>query len=160
MRANLELGSQPIEITAERVSADSVRNSVTFEGNVVARQGDVTMYSNRLWAEYSKEAGAIDRIEAEGNVRFVQEGREARAPRATFYNFEQRVVLSGGAELREGENTLLGETVTIFIRENRSVATGGEGGGRVKAVITPTGPKGCHCSYIRCSGRSLGMVAP
>jgi lipopolysaccharide export system protein LptA len=138
--ANLELGSQPIEITADRVSADSVRNSVTFEGNVVAQQGDVTMYSNRLWAEYSKEAGAIERIEAEGAVRFVQAGREARAPRATFYNFLQQVVLSGGADLREGENTLQGEMVTIYIRENRSVVTGGEEGGRVKAVITPKSP--------------------
>jgi len=132
-----ELGSRPIDVSADSLSADSARNTVTFEGNVVARQADVTLYADRIQADYSREAGAIDRIEAEGNVRFVQEGREARAPRATFYNFEQRVVLSGGAELREGENTLLGETVTIFIRENRSVATGGEGGGRVKAVITP-----------------------
>jgi lipopolysaccharide export system protein LptA len=137
--SNLGMGNRPIEITADRVSADSGRNSVTFEGSVVARQGDVTMYSNRLYAEYSKTAGAIERIEAEGNVRFIQAGREARAPKATFYNLEQRVLLSGGATLLEGENTLQGETLTIFLRENRSVVTGGDEGGRVKAVITPKG---------------------
>jgi len=137
--SNRELGNQPIEITADRVSADSVRNSVTFEGNVVARQGDVTMTSARLYAEYSKEVGAIERIEADGNVRFVQGGREAWAPKATFFNIEQRVVLSGGANLREGENSLQGETLTIYLRENRSVVTGGDRGGRVKAVITPKG---------------------
>jgi len=134
-----ELGGRPIEISADRVSADSVRNSVTFEGSVVARQGEMTLHSNRLFAEYSKEAGAIERIEAEGDVRFVQEGREARSARATFFNFEQRVVLSGGANLRQGENVLQGETLTIYLRENRSVVTGGEGGGRVKAVINPKG---------------------
>ena len=132
-----ELGSRPIDVTADRVSADSTRNTVAFEGNVVARQGDVTLHADRIQADYSREAGAIDRIEAEGNVRFVQEGREALSPRATLYNLEQRIVLSGGATLRQGQNTVQGETVTVFLRESRSVVTGGKDGGRVRAVINP-----------------------
>ena len=135
--SNRELGSRPIEISADRVSADSLRNTVTFEGNVVARQVDVTLYADRIQSEYSREAGAIDRIQAEGNVRIVQEGREARSTRATYYNLEQRVVLTGGATLQQGPNTLKGETLTIFLRENRSVVTGGKDGGRVQAVIIP-----------------------
>jgi lipopolysaccharide export system protein LptA len=134
-----DLGSRPIDITADRLSADSARNTVTFEGNVVARQADVTLYADRIQAGYSRESGSIDRIEAEGNVRFLQEGREARSARATFHNLEQRIVLSGGATLRQGQNTVKGETVTIFLRENRSVVTGGKDGGRVQAVINPKG---------------------
>jgi lipopolysaccharide export system protein LptA len=134
-----EMGSRPIDVTADSLSADSVRNTVTFEGNVVARQADVTLYADRIQTDYSREAGAIDRIEAVGNVRFVQEGREARSPRATFYNLEQRIVLTGGATLRQGQNTVQGETLTIFLRENRSVVTGGKEGGRVQAVINPKG---------------------
>ncbi|MGZ8460850.1 MAG: lipopolysaccharide transport periplasmic protein LptA [Candidatus Deferrimicrobiaceae bacterium] len=134
-----ELGSRPIDVTADRVSADSARNTVTFEGSVVARQADVTLHADRIRADYSREAGSIDRIEAEGNVLFVQEGREARSARATFYNLEQRIVLSGGATLRQGQNTVQGDTLTIFLRENRSVVTGGKDGGRVKAVINPKG---------------------
>jgi len=134
-----DLGSRPIDVTADRLSADSVRNTVTFEGSVVARQADVTLYADRIQADYSREAEAIDRIEAVGNVRFVQVGREARSPRATFYNLEQRIVLSGGATLRQGQNTVQGETLTIFLQENRSVVTGGKDGGRVRAVINPKG---------------------
>ena len=134
-----ELGSRPIDVVADRVSADSARNTVIFEGSVVARQADVTLHADRIQAEYSREAGAIDRIEAEGNVRFVQEGREARSARATFHNLEQRIVLSGRASLRQGENTVQGETLTIFLRENRSEVTGGKDGGRVRAVINPKG---------------------
>lgn len=133
-----ELGTLPIEITADRLSADSVRNSVTFEGNVLAKQGDVTMSSDRLFAEYSRVSGLIEKIVADGSVRVIQEGREARAAQAVFFNLEQRIVLSGGADLTQGANTLKGETVTIFLRENRSVVTGGEGG-RVRAVIQPKG---------------------
>jgi lipopolysaccharide export system protein LptA len=134
-----DLGSRPIDVSADRLSADSVRNTVTFEGNVVAQQADVTLYADRIVADYSRQAGAIDRIEAVGNVRFVQEGREARSPRAIFHNLEQRIVLSEGATLRQGQNTVEGETLTIFLRENRSVVTGGKDGGRVKAVINPKG---------------------
>ncbi|NJD62874.1 MAG: lipopolysaccharide transport periplasmic protein LptA [Deltaproteobacteria bacterium] len=133
-----DFGNRPIEITADRLSADSVKQSVSFEGNVIAKQGDVTLYADRLFAEYSRGAGAIEKIIAEGNVRVNQQDREARAARAVFYNLEQRIVLSGGADLVQGGNTLKGETVTIYLRENRSVITGGEGG-RVKAVIQPKG---------------------
>ena len=32
--------------------------------------------------------------------------------------------------------------------------------GKLKAVMTPTGPSGCHCSIMRCSGRSEAIVKP
>lgn len=133
-----ELGSRPIEISADRLLADSAKDTVTFEGNVVARQEDVVLSADRLFAEYSRDSRAIEKITAEGNVRVVQATKEARAARAVFYNLEQRIVLSGGSELVEGKNVLKGETVTLFLRENRSVVTGGEGG-RVKAVLHPSG---------------------
>lgn len=128
--------NRPIEITADRLSADSVKNSVAFEGNVVATQGDVTLSAERLFAEYSRASGVIEKIIAEGNVRVNQEDKEARAARAVFYNLEQRIVLSGGADLTQAGNTVKGEAVTIYLRENRSVVTGGEGG-RVRAIIHP-----------------------
>ena len=51
--------------------------------------------------------------------------KEGRADRAVFYNQEQRIVLSGGATMLQGENSLAGDNVTIYLRENRSVVTGG-----------------------------------
>jgi lipopolysaccharide export system protein LptA len=131
-------GSLPIEVTADRLDADSRMDSVTFQGNVTAVQGDVTLFADRLYAEYSRSSRAIETITAEGNVRMMQGDRRARAPRAVFHNLEQRIVLSGGVELIQGENTLRGDTVTIDLRENRSVLTGGEGG-RVRAIINPRG---------------------
>ncbi len=136
-----DLGDLPIEISADRLSADSVKNSVNFEGNVVAKQGDVTLHADHLFAEYTRSAGVIEKIVAEGNVRVTQEDREARAERGVFYNLERRIVLSGGAGLTQGGNTVKGETVTIYLRENRSVVTGGEGG-RVRAVIQPKSSPG------------------
>ncbi len=134
----IDFGKSPIDITADHLSADTAKESVTFEGNVVVTQVDVTLHADRVFAEYSREVKAIEKITAEGNVRVIQAGREARAARAVFYNLEQRIVLTGGADVTYGGNTLKGETMTIYIRENRSVVTGGEGG-RVRAVIQPKG---------------------
>ena len=131
-----EFGSRPIEITAARLLADSSRNSVTFEGDVIARQEDLTLYADRLFAEYAQASGAIEKIVADGNVRVVQGDREARSPHAVFHNLEQRLVMTGGADVTQGGNTLKGETVTVYLRENRSVVSGGDGG-RVRAVIQP-----------------------
>lgn len=134
-----EQGTLPIEITADRLSADNAKNSVTFEGAVHAKQGDVTLDADRIFAEYSRAAGAIEKIVADGNVRVSQTGRSATAARAVFYNLEQRIVLSGNTVLTQGENLLKGETLTIYLKENRSVVSGGEGGGRVTGVIYPKG---------------------
>lgn len=131
-------GSLPIEITADRLDADSRTDSVTFQGSVTAVQGDVTLSADRLVAAYTRSSRAVETITAEGNVRVVQGDRQARAPRAVFHNIERKIVLSGGVELIQGENTLRGDAVTIDLRENRSVLTGGEGG-RVRAVINPKG---------------------
>jgi len=136
-RADVQ-GNLPIEITADRLLADSVKETVTFEGNVRAKQGEVTLFSDRLFAEYQGTGRSVEKITAEGNVRVLHAGREARGERAVFYNQEQRIVLSGGAGLVQGEDSLKGDTVTIFLQENRSVVTGGEGG-RVRAVIHPRG---------------------
>ncbi len=133
-----DFGKTPIDITADHLSADNARETVTFEGNVVVKQDDVTLEADRVVAEYSRESRSVEKITADGHVRVVQGKREARAARAVFYNLEQRIVLSGGADLAYGENTLKGETMTLYLRENRSVVTGGEGG-RVRAVIQPKG---------------------
>lgn len=131
-----EWGSRPIEITAQRLLADGSKNSVTFEGEVIAKQDDLTLFADRLFAEYDQASGSIEKIVADGNVRVLQGDREARSPHAVFFNMEQRIVMSGGADVTQGGNTLKGDTVTVYILENRSVVSGGEGG-RVRAVIQP-----------------------
>ncbi len=32
--------------------------------------------------------------------------------------------------------------------------------GKLNALMTPTGPSGCHCSIMRCSKRSVTIVLP
>jgi lipopolysaccharide assembly outer membrane protein LptD (OstA) len=45
----------PIDITSDMVEADQKQNTVTFKGNVVAKQEDVTLYANTLLIIYDAD---------------------------------------------------------------------------------------------------------
>ncbi|MCL2102816.1 MAG: lipopolysaccharide transport periplasmic protein LptA [Syntrophorhabdaceae bacterium] len=132
-----DAGIQPIEVTADKLRADSGTGQVTFEGGVVAKQGDVTMFADILHAEYSRNTNMIERVDAEGNVRFLQEDKQVTSDKASLFNLEQRAVFSGRAILQQGGNTVHGETITVYMDENRAEVKGSEEGGRVKAVLIP-----------------------
>ena len=56
--------------------------------------------------------------------------------RAEYYDLEQRMVLIGDARVWQDDNVVTGETITIFLSQDRSVVQGGKQD-RVKAVFYP-----------------------
>ena len=102
--------------------------SLTFVGNAEARQGDVTIYADRLTVYYLEEEKEVDRVVAKGNVRIVQLNRVATGEKAIFHRLEGRMVLSGQPRVTEGDNYVEGHTITLFLNEKKSVVTGGQGG--------------------------------
>ncbi len=132
-----ELSRKPIVITAEELVAENRKRRVIFKGNVVAKQNGLTIWADKVMADYGDDGKTVAKIIAEGNVKVVQENlREARGDRAIFINEKQTIELQGNTEVVEGESRLMGERLIIYIAENRSVIAGGEEG-RVKAIINP-----------------------
>jgi lipopolysaccharide export system protein LptA len=127
---------EPVEITADRLEADDVAKSLVFIGHAVAKQGDVTINSDRLTIYYAAQGGDLDRIIAEGNVRIVQGERVATGNRAEYFRGEDRMVLSGSPRVAEGANSVQGSEIVLYLKENRSVVMGGQSG-RVNAVFQP-----------------------
>jgi lipopolysaccharide export system protein LptA len=126
----------PIDIVSDTVEANQKENTVTFKGNVVAKQEDTTLHANMLVIRYEAETKKLREIMAIGNVKIVQLDRRATGQKATFYQDENKVVLDGDAVVREGENEVRGERVIFYVNEERSVVEGGKGR-RVKTRITP-----------------------
>jgi lipopolysaccharide export system protein LptA len=124
----------PIDIISKSVEANQKESTFTFKGNVVAKQGDATLYTNTLLIIYDPNTKKMKEIVATGNVKIVQLERRATGQKATFYQEQNKVVLEGEAVLREGENIIRGERVTYYIDEERSVVEGD----RVHTTITPT----------------------
>jgi lipopolysaccharide export system protein LptA len=126
----------PIDITSDTVEADQKQNTVTFKGNVVAKQEDVTLYANTLVIIYDPDTKKLKEIIAIGNVKVVQLDRRATGQKATFDQDKNKVVLDGDAVVREGTNVIRGERITFYVEEERSVVEPGKGG-RVSTSITP-----------------------
>ncbi|MBI4254843.1 MAG: hypothetical protein HY616_07185 [Candidatus Rokubacteria bacterium] len=66
--------------------------------------------------------------------------RTATARRAEYFDLEQRVVLLGNARVWQEDNVVSGETITIYLSQDRSVVQGGKQE-RVKAVFYPRDEK-------------------
>jgi lipopolysaccharide export system protein LptA len=128
----------PVNISSDRLEADDQAHILVFSGNAVAVQGDVTVHADRLTIKYSGEQREIQQMTAEGHVRIVQGTRVATGDKATLYQADERIVLTGSPKVTDGDNSVRGEEITIFLNDKRSVVTGGTGG-RVNAVFTPKG---------------------
>ncbi len=129
----------PIDITSDTVEASQKQNMVTFKGNVVAKQEDITLYANMIVVHYSPDTKKLSRILATGNVRITQLDRRATGQKATFQQDENKVVLEGDAVLREGDNVIRGERVIYYVDEERSVVEGGKGGRVTTTISTKKG---------------------
>ncbi len=107
----------PIDITSDTVEEIRKQNTVTFKGNVVAKQEDTTLYANMLVIYYDPETKKLKEIVATGNVKIVQFERRATSQKAIFYQDENKVVLDGDAVVREGENVIRGERMIFYLDE-------------------------------------------
>ena len=124
----------PITIKSNELSADNKGKTAIFTGKVVAKQGDVTIFCDRMTVYYGAVQGDVDKIEADGTVRIVQENRTGFAAHAVYESKEGKVTLTGGSpKVMQGADTVSGEVITYYIDDDRSSVTGG----RVEATIHP-----------------------
>lgn len=112
---DLRESSQPIRIKSDGLEWDYKGHVVTFRGNVIANQEDVTLYSDRMVIYYDETSSDVTQIVAEGAVRIVQLDRRATGEKAVFHNAEKKIVLTGRPVVRQGKNVVIGEKITILI---------------------------------------------
>jgi lipopolysaccharide export system protein LptA len=129
---------EPLKIKSDTLNADNEKKSATFEGKVVARQGDMTLYADRLVITYTASGSDLSKVEAFGNVRIMQGGRQASSAHAVYDPNTARILLDGSPKVVQGDDVITGKVITYFVNEQKSVVTGGPNQ-RVEAVIHPGG---------------------
>ena len=124
----------PINVKSNDLTADNKGKTAVFTGKVVAKQGDVTIFCDKMTVFYGNTQGDVDKIEADGNVRIVQENRTGFASHGVYESRQGKITLTGGnPKVMQGADTVTGEIITYFIDDERSNVSGG----RVEAVIHP-----------------------
>ena len=85
--------------------------------------------------------GAIETIVARGNVHMDQPsvGRTAKADRAEIFPQKGEVILTGNAEVTDGQGTVKGHRMRLVKGEERAIVEGSAAGERPKVVL-PTMP--------------------
>ncbi|MEJ2672100.1 MAG: LptA/OstA family protein [Deltaproteobacteria bacterium] len=155
----------PLRITAARLEADQKTGTIIFSGRVKALYGESTLYSDKLLVYLKKQpaaaqgaakpspaaakqsplgnlgGGKIDRIVAQGNVRFVQGDRVATGKEAIYYKDRDEVVLRGNPQLWQAENTLKGGRIIFNLKTNK-VLVESSPRRRVEALLYSKGTAG------------------
>ena len=127
-----EQGAQPIQIKSDTLTADSGKRTATFSGNVVARRGELVIYTDRLVVYYGEKGNEVSRAEAFGNVRIVHGDRRGQAGHGVYDMSAGSVMLDDNPKLFQGDDMVEGSVITYFVKEQRSTVTGG-----TKAIIHP-----------------------
>ena len=136
-RAGKDDRAQPVTVDADKMERFGKEGLVVYTGNVVARQNNSVQYAERMEVYLDEAGDKILRTVSTGAVRIItRDCRTGTARRAEYYDLEQRVVLIGNARVWQEDNVVSGDTITIFLSQDRSVVQGGKDE-RVKAVFYP-----------------------
>lgn len=117
----------PIDVDAARIEVRDRDKQAIFSGNVIVRQGNMTLNAATMRVFYEKASGgnlAINRLDAEGGVRLTSPSETATS-RLGIYDVDTRqLTFVGGVILTRGESVLRGERLVIDLESGRSTLDG------------------------------------
>jgi lipopolysaccharide export system protein LptA len=139
----------PVDVAADRIEVQDRADRAIFSGNVVVRQGQLTLTAPRLTVAYSNSGGVqLRRIDASGGVTVRSPSETARGD-VGIYDTQARIItLIGGVSLVQKDAKVNGGRLTIDLDSGRAVMDGGgppgtsRQGGRVTGTFTVPPRKG------------------
>ena len=131
---------QPLRVTSQHLEADHKNQVIIFTGNVVAKQGEMTIHADLAQVYYDKkeEGNEVREIVALGNVKIQQGDQVATGQKAVFLNGEQKVILTGNPRVWQGKDVVSGEKITFLLEEDKSIVEGAPDR-RVEVILYPKG---------------------
>ena len=132
----------PIDVDAARLEAQDRADRAIFSGNVVVRQGSLTLRTARLTLAYANTNGIdINRIDASGGVVITSPSETARGDFAVYDLNNRLITMVGNVRLERNGSYLNGGRLTLNLDNGRAVMDGGlrginQSGGRVTGRFT------------------------
>ena len=123
-----------VHIVSDRLEAHQQKRQVIFLGNVVAKQGELTIRGDKMTIFYSEGDESevsgndltrrLDRIVVEGNVQISQKKLVATGEHAVYHSSDNRVVLTGEPRVQRDKDFIQGSSITIFLDSDKSIVEG------------------------------------
>lgn len=132
-----DLKDQPTFIDADSLTLKSKDRIFIYTGNVVVKNGDMTLTSDNLEGTYN-EKNEIQTLTALKNVNITKgEKLKANSEKALYEAKTQIVTLTENPQIDQEGSILTADVIKLYLDEDRSVA---EGQVRMKVVkVQPTG---------------------
>ena len=145
-------GDQPIDIAADELEVRQNEKQAIFKGNVIAKQGTITMQSARMIVFYDADDNkaaapgvggntSISKIEADGGVFFTSQTETARGAKAIYDVKSEQIRMIGDVTLTREKSVVKGAGLVYNLKTGRSVLTSGQTGqtgGRVRGLFVPS----------------------
>lgn len=129
--------AQSLEITADTFTVSEAGRSSVFSGNVVVRQGAMTLTAGTISVAYGA-GGATDiaSFEATGGVRVTTGSQSISGERAVYDPVGRILRVSGNVSVVSAQGTLSGPELIINLIDQTTTFSG-DGNGRVQGVFNP-----------------------
>ncbi len=111
-------------ITSDRLEYDYPRAIAVFTGNVLVRDADMKMWSDKMTVIMTPE-DEMESVTAIGRVRIIQPGRKARCRKAIFLVDRNEVILTGNAVIEQDKDRVEGRVIHIWTDSDRMVSEPG-----------------------------------
>ena len=127
-RAWMKDEKQKMILTGERIEYyhDRRYGMATGKPKLVSEKENFTLTSKKIEAFLPE-----DRLRATGRVKLVRDGMVATCKVLDYFDKERKAVLTGNPEIREKENLVTGERITLYVDEYRVVV---ENKARIKFI--------------------------
>ena len=139
--------SQPIQIEADQGTLDQKKQTTTFSGNVIMKQG--SLYINAGSVTVSKDKNGQQNMSAKGSpVKFGQKldkdgNVDGQANQVDYSSATGVVTLNGNAKITRGGDMAVGNRITYNMRTEVYTVSGSKTatsktGRRVTVIIQPS----------------------
>lgn len=132
----------PIDTSADRIEVQDRADRAIWSGNVIVKQAELTLETERLTVAYSNNGGLqADRLDASGGVVVRSPSETARGDFGIYDLDKKLITLIGSVRLERNGSRISGSRLTIDLDSGRAVVDGGpagvgESGGRVTGHFT------------------------
>ncbi len=145
---------QPIDLEADSVKVDDAKQTSTYSGNVILKQGTLVIRADKLIVR--EDSAGFQHSTSLGNPTTFRQKREGKneymegsAQRIEYDGRMDKVQLYTKAWVKRGEDIVHGDYIMYdanaeyaeVIGGGTSAATPGASGGRVRAIIQPKNKK-------------------
>ncbi len=110
----------PIEITSQKLQTYNNSNRAIFEGNVVAKQGETTLYAQWMQVKYNND-GQVEEIHAKGDVKIVKLDRVITSDEVVYFSKEGKIVFTGSPVAKDKKSTVTGSKMVYYIKDGKSI---------------------------------------